>query len=74
MVRATLGEMSRKNESRITITSAGGAVNDVNGDCAAFDARCMKYSIFIEGRWDADTVIREQKEKKKNQKLDELGS
>jgi len=65
MVRATLGEMSRKNESRITITSAGGAVNDVNGDCAAFDARCMKYSIFIEGRWDADTVIREQKEKKK---------
>lgn len=65
MIEATIGEKSRKNESRITIMSAGGAVNGVSGDNAAFDARCMKYSIFIEGRWNADTRVREQKEKQK---------
>jgi len=63
LIQATLGEKSRKNESRITIMSAGGAVNGVCGDSTAFDARCMKYSIFIEGKWNAGS--REQKEKQK---------
>ena len=43
----------------------GGAVNCVNFDSAAFDARSMKYFIFIEGRWNANTQNREEKEKKK---------
>jgi len=63
LIRATLGEKSRKNDSRITIMSAGGAVNGVSADKAAFDARCMKYSIFIEGRWNIGS--REQNEKQK---------
>jgi len=63
LIRATLGEKSRNNESRITIMSAGGAINTVSAEKGAFDARCMKYSIFIEGRWNIGS--KEQNDKQK---------
>jgi len=68
LIQSTFGDHSRKNESRITIMSAGGAINNINGNNAAFDSRNMKYVIFIEGRWDADSRHREQKEKEKTKR------
>jgi len=58
-------EISPENESRIHIMSGGGAINDAKNSMAAFDAREMNYLIMIEGKWNAVSRSREEKDKEK---------
>jgi len=57
--------ISPENESRIHIMSGGGAINEAKNGLAAFDARGMNYLIMIEGKWNAVSRAREEKEKEK---------
>jgi hypothetical protein len=62
LVEATLGDVSPNNESKIYIHILGGDGGG-NSNCGsdyaamdvAFNARHVKYVIFIEGRWDENT-------------------
>ena len=49
------------NESRIIISSAGGAINDTSSSNVAFDSRDINFVIYIEGRW-SDTRNKEKDE------------
>ena len=44
---------------------SGGAINEAKNGLAAFDARGMNYLIMIEGKWNAVSRAREEKEKEK---------
>ena len=49
----------------LPIHISGGAINDVKSGMAAFDAREMNYLIMIEGKWNAVSRSREEKDKEK---------
>mmetsp|Transcript_18061 Transcript_18061/g.51703 ORF Transcript_18061/g.51703 Transcript_18061/m.51703 type:complete len:716 (+) Transcript_18061:64-2211(+) len=60
LAKATMGD-APNNESRIVISSAGGAINDISSSNAAFDSRDISFVIYIEGRW-SDTRNNEKDE------------
>ena len=65
LTKATMGD-APNSESRIVISSAGGAINDVASSNVAFDSRDINFVIYIEGRWnDTRNVEKDEEEKKK---------
>lgn len=60
LTKATMGD-APNNESRIVISSAGGAINDISSFNVAFDSRDINFVIYIEGRW-SDTRNKEKDE------------
>jgi len=66
LVQATLGEKRPNNGSRIYIHSLGGEISEHAGkQHVSFNARHMKYIIFIEGSWEAVAEHKYAKEKEK---------
>lgn len=66
LVQATLGENTPNNESNIYLHSLGGNVGNMKDfHNLSFNARHMKYVIFIEGKWGAVTGHKHLKEKEK---------
>lgn len=66
LTKATMGD-APNNESRIVLSSAGGAINDISTSNVAFDSRDINFIIYIEGRW-SDTprnLERDEQEKKR---------
>lgn len=65
LTKATMGD-APNSESRIVISSAGGAINEIAASNVAFDSRDTNYVIYIEGRWsNTRNVERDEEEKKK---------
>lgn len=60
LTRATMSDSPNK-ESRIVVSSAGGAINRIPKSEVAFDARDINFVIYIEGRW-SDSVNDEKVE------------
>lgn len=65
LVQASSSEISPKNESKIVIYSMGGEISNINSETSAFCARDMNYMIYVEGKWEAGTSSRVEKEKNK---------
>ena len=65
LTKATMGD-APNSESRIVISSAGGAINEIAASKVAFDSRDINYIIYIEGRWShTRNIERDEAEKKK---------
>lgn len=66
LIQATIGEMSPHNGSRVFVTSAGSAINEIPSRESAFAHRDVNFVIFIEGRWnESDSESRDAREKQK---------
>lgn len=65
LVQASCSEISPKNESKIVIMSLGGKIAEFNDLNTSVCSRDMNYMVYIEGRWDAGSSARVEKEKNK---------
>ena len=65
LTKATMGD-APNSESRIVISSAGGAINEIAPSNVSFDSRDINFIIYVEGRWsNTRNIERDEEEKKK---------